>query len=295
VIQVQALIQITISGISLGSMYAVSAISLALVWGALGMLNMSQGALLTIGGYASFTAVTILGLPWFVGLPAAMIVAFFSGFILYFICVRWMYKAEAFDTNVIIATVGIAIIVENLIIHIYSAYPKKQPFYVDGGFSLLGVFLPYQTILIFVVSIVLMLIVWRFLEVTPMGRSIRATAQNREAAQLMGVNVGGVFAQVMCIAGLLAGVSGVMVTSIVPMSPTVGYDPMVKAFIVCAVAGLGSVPGTIFAAYTLALFEVAVQYLLGARYGFAAMLSLVIIALIWRPYGVFGRQTVKRV
>ena len=148
-----------------------------------------------------------------------------SGLLLYYICVRWTYKAEAFEANIIIATIGIAIIVENLIIHIYSAYPKKQPFYVDGGFSWRGVFLPYQTIIIFVVSLILMLIVWRLLEVTPIGRAIRATAQNREAAQFMGVAIGRVFAQVMCIAGFLAGVSGVMVTSIVPMSPTVGYDP----------------------------------------------------------------------
>ena len=290
-----ALFQITISGATLGALYAVSAIGLALTWGALGMLNLSQGALLSIGGYASFTAVTMLGLPWLLGLPAAMVVGFLSGLLLYYICVRWTYKADAFEVNIIIATMGIAIIVENLIIHIYSAYPKKQPFYVDGGIFIGGAVLPYQTIIILGVSLILMFIIWRLLEVTFTGRAIRATAQNREAAQLMGVATGRVFAQVMCIAGLLAGVSGVMLTSIVPMSPTVGYDPMIKAFIVCAVAGLGNIPGTVFTAFALGLFEVAVQYLLGARYGFPAMLVLVIVALIWRPYGIFGRKAVKRV
>jgi branched-chain amino acid transport system permease protein len=290
-----AVVQILISGATLGAMYALSAIGLALVWGALGMLNMAHGAIIGIGAYASFTAVNQLGLPWFLGLPSAMIVSLFAGIVLYYVCVRWLYMRETFEIAIIIATVSVAIVIENLVIKIYTAYPKKQPFFVDGGVHIGSVSLQYQTIVIIVVSLALMLLLWWLLRFTYIGRSIRATAQNRDAAQLLGVPVGRAFIQVMCVNGVVAAVAGVLLTSIIPMSPTVGYDPMLKAFIVCAVAGLGNVPGSVYAAFALGVFEAAVQYLLGASYGFPAMLGLVIVALIWRPYGVFGRRAVERI
>lgn len=290
-----AILQILISGGTLGSMYAIGAVGLAMVWGSLGMLNMSHGALLTLGAYASYTMMGTLGLHWLIGLPLAIAISGICGLGLYYLCVKWMYKEDTFDINVVIATVGIAIVVENGIIQLYSAYPKRQPMTVDGGFVFGNVVLPYQTLLIALISLVLVYFVWRFLETTPMGRSIRATAQNREAAQLMGVSVGSVYAQVMFVAGVLAGISGIMVTSIIPMSPTVGYDPMIKAFIICAVAGLGSLRGTVIVAVALGLGEASVQYLIGSRYGFPAMLLTVILVLIWRPYGIFGRRTINRV
>lgn len=290
-----AVLQIVVSGGTLGSMYAISAVGLALVWGSLGMLNMSHGALLTLGAYAAFTAITVLGLPWFLGLPLALAVSTLSGFALYFLVVKWMYKSKSFDVNIIIATVAVATVVENSLIKVYSAYPKRQPLSVDGGLMLGNVMLPYQTLLVAGISLTLVYVIWRYLETTASGRAIRATAQNREAAQLMGVSVGRVYARVMGLAGLLAGVSGIMVTSIVPMSPTVGYDPMIKAFIVCAIAGLGSMRGTVVAAFAMGLAEVSVQYLIGARYGFPAMLIAVVLVLIWRPYGIFGQQIIKRV
>ena len=111
----------------------------------------------------------------------------------------------------------------------------------------------------------------------------------------MGVNVGRVFAQVMGIAGVVAAISGVMLSSITTLAPTMGYDPMLKAFIICVIAGLGNVPGALVAAFVLGLFEAVVQFAVGVRFGFPALLALVIVALIWRPYGVFGRRQVRRV
>lgn len=290
-----AALQILFSGLTLGAMYALSAIGLALVWGALGMLNMGQGALLSIGGYASYSAVSTLGLPWYLGLPAAVIFSFFVGLVIYYFMIKWMYQADAFQFNIIIATVGFAIFIEAAIIQIYTAYPQKQPFEVTGYIPISNVTLPYQTILIVCVAFVLMLMVAWLLKNTRMGRAIRATAQERDAAQLMGVDIGRVYAQVMILAAMVAAVSGVLLTSITPLSPTVGHDPMLKAFIICVIAGLGNVPGAVYSALILGIFEAAVQYLAGSRYGFPAMLILVIVVLIWRPAGVFGRRTVTRV
>jgi branched-chain amino acid transport system permease protein len=140
----------------------------------------------------------------------------------------------------------------------------------------------------------LMLALAALLTRTRMGRAIRAVSQNREAAQLMGVPVQLVYAQVLLVAGGLSAASGIMLSTITTLSPTMGYDPMLKAFIICVIAGLGNIAGALYAAFMLGVFEALVQFVFGVRFAFPAMLLIVILALIWRPYGVFGRRKVSR-
>ena len=288
------LIQIVVSGLTLGAMYALSTIGLSLVWGSLNMLNMAQGALLAIGGYASYAAITALGLPVVLGLPAAMLVGFLVGLAVYFVVVRFMLNDPAFETNVIIATVGLAIVLENVVLKLFGAYPFTQPFQMADGLRIGAVYVPYQNLVIMAVSLVLMAATAWLIGRTRMGRAIRATAQNRDGALLMGVPVRRVFAQVLALGGLLAAVSGVMLSSITTLAPTMGYDPMLKAFIICVIAGLGNTMGALFAAFALGLIEAGVQFELGVRFGFPVLLLLVIVALILRPEGVFSRRRTAR-
>jgi branched-chain amino acid transport system permease protein len=132
------------------------------------------------------------------------------------------------------------------------------------------------------------------LDVTRAGRAIRATTQNRDAAQLLGIPVGRVYLQVLMFSGALAGICGCLVSSITQLSPTLGADPMLKAFIMCVVAGLGNLPGAVLAAFALAFIEAMVQYVFGGRWGFPVLLTLVILVLVWRPTGLFGRAQVRR-
>lgn len=286
--------QVLSSGLTLGAMYALSTIGLSLVWGSLNMLNMAQGALLTIGGYASFAAITGLGLPPAVALPVAMLTGLVAGVLIYVLVVRFMLHDPAFETNVIIATVGLAIIFENVVLKLFGAYPFKQPFAVADGFYVGAVHIPWQNLLIVIASVALMAATAWLITHTRMGRAIRATAQNRDAAALMGVPVRRVFAQVLALGGVLAAVSGVMLSSITTLAPTMGYDPMLKAFIICVIAGLGNTLGALCAAFVLGVFEAFVQYRFGVRFGFPALLLLVIVALVWRPDGVFTRRRAVR-
>jgi len=127
-----------------------------------------------------------------------------------------------------------------------------------------------------------------------MGRAIRATAQSRAAAQLMGVPVARIFLQVFLIAGVLAAISGTMLSSITTLSPTMGYDPMLKAFIVCVVAGLGNVSGALAASFMIGLIEATVAFFLGVKFSFPVLLLLIILTLIWRPAGIFGYSVAVR-
>ena len=110
----------------------------------------------------------------------------------------------------------------------------------------------------------------------------------------MGVRVDLVYVSVMALAGALCAASGVMLSLVTTLSPGMGFDPMLKAFIVCVLAGLGQVRGSLITAVLVGLVEAAIQYGLGVRYALPLLLLLVIVALIWRPTGLFGRQEVVR-
>jgi branched-chain amino acid transport system permease protein len=285
-----------VAGITTGALYALATIGLSLVWGALGMLNMAHGALLTIGGYAAFTLATWLGAPWPLAVLAPIVVGAAIGAAIYLLVAHPLLvrAPRSFETNVIIATFGVAIALENAVLLIFGGQPFGQSIALSGHVQLGAVFIPWQNILIVAVVLAMMAGTAFFLARTRTGRAIRATAQNREAAQLLGVPVGRVYLQVLALSGGIAGTCGLLVSSITQLSPSLGADPMLKAFIMCVVAGLGNLPGAIAAAFVLALTEAVASYALGARWGFPLLLAIVILVLIWRPDGLFGRAAVRR-
>ena len=287
-------VQIIASGLTLGAMYAVSTVGLALVYGSLNMLNMAHGALLALGGYVCFYAMTALGLHPVLGVAAAMIVCGAVGLFIYYAAAQPMLSSANFETQIFIATIGIGAIIENVILRLFGPQPQPQALNLTGALVIGTVHVPYQNLLILGVALGLMIVVGLFLQRSRLGRAIRATAQHREAAQLMGVRVSVVYAQVLALSGALAALSGIMVSSLSGLLPNMGGDPMLKAFIICVVAGLGNVYGAVIAALALGLLEAYIQYVLGVRYSFAILLLLVIVVLIWRPYGLFGRRQVVR-
>lgn len=290
------LMSVIVAGLTTGALYALATVGLSLVWGSMGMLNMAHAAMLTLGGYAAYSASTALGLPPAVGFVGAIGAGAIAGGLLYLLIVRNLLKNDksTFESNVMIATVGIGIALENAILLTYGGQPLKQPISASGALVLGPLTLPYQNLLIILVVILLMAFIALLLGRTRMGRAIRATAQNRDAAQLLGVAVNRVYFQVLVLSGALAGVCGVMVSSMTQLSPPLGNDPMLKAFIMCVVAGLGNLPGAVAAAFGLAMLEAFIQYVAGARWGFPSLLFVVIAVLIWRPAGLFGRAQIRR-
>lgn len=288
------ILQILVSTLALGGIYAISAIGLALIWGVMGMLNMAHGALMALGAYASVFAISTLGLPWYFGAPAAVAVGCLAGWIVFQTTVRWMLKSRTFETNIIVVSVGIAIVVKSLLIISFTGNPKRQPFNLSGSLDISGITLTHQSLLILAVTVVLGIALTWGLGMTRSGRAIRATAQNPHAAALMGIPAQRVFLQVLMIAGGLAAVSGLLVSSVANVSPSTGEGTMLKIFIICVVAGLGYIPGTIIVAFGMALFEMAIQYTLSAQWSYPLLLCAAILILIWRPSGIFGVERVVR-
>lgn len=287
---------VLISGLTVGALYAIASIGLSLVWGALGVLNMAHGALLTLGGYVAYATITGLGLPTGIGVLASVLAGAVAGGLIYLLVVRNVLRQGMadFEANVMIATVGIAIALENGLLLVFGGQPLKQPVTVDGSMTLGPLVLPWQSLIIMVAAVAAMAVIATALARTRMGRAIRATAQNRDAARLMGVAVDRVYLSVLMISGAVAGGCGLLLSSMVQLSPSLGNDPMLKAFIMCVVAGLGTLPGAVLVSFGLALLEAWVQYAFGARWGFPMLLCAVVVVLIWRPGGLMGRVQVRR-
>lgn len=289
-----AILQILVTGLTLGSMYAMASIGLALTYGTMGMFNMAHGLFMTIGAYAAYSACSVWGAPLPVGLIAGLFAGGGSGMLLHLLVIRFMIRTEDFQTTVMVATAGVAILLQDLILKQFGAYPFRQPAQLEGSFRLAGFAVTYQSVLILAIAAMLIGMMAWLLTYTRFGLAIRATAMNQDAAALMGVRTQRTYLQVMLIAGVLAAAAGILISSLAGLSPAMGSNPLMRAFIVCVVAGLGSVTGAGLAAVALGIFEAAVGLYLGTRFGFPLMLGLVILVLILRPRGLFGKLEVVR-
>jgi branched-subunit amino acid ABC-type transport system permease component len=287
-------VQIVLTGLTLGSMYALAAVGLSLIFGTLGMFNMAHGLFMTLGAYSAMSIVNLLGLPPVLGLLAAMVVSALIGVLTHLAIVRWMLSKPEFETNIMVATAGLAILLQDILLKTYGGYPFPQPIRIEGAFRIAGVSVSLQSVFILVMALVLIgAVAWLLLK-TRFGRAIRATAMNRDAARLMGVRTNTVYLQVMALAGALAGMAGLLISTLTTLSPQMGDAPMLKAFVICVVAGLGNIWGAGISALALALIEALVGYTIGLRFGFPTMLLIVILVLIWRPQGLFEKEKVVR-
>ena len=195
------LTQFIVSGLTLGAMYAISTVGLSLVYGSLNMLNMAHGGILTIGGYSAYAVSQRLGWPPAFGFVAALVVGAAIG-LLIFVATAWpLLSSKSFETNIFIATIGVGAVFENIVLKLFGPYAKPQPLNIAGGINVGAVLVPYQNISILVVAVVMMILAALLLQRSRTGRAIRATAQNRDAARLMGVNVVRVYAQVLALWG----------------------------------------------------------------------------------------------
>lgn len=289
-----AIIQIIVSGLTLGAMYALGSVGLALTYGTMRMFNMAHGLFMTIGAYAAFTCATTFNLPFTFALLSGILAGGIIGALLHLLVVQFMLETDDFEINVLVATAGVGILLQDLLLKGYGAYPFKQPVQIEGTIKLLNTTVTFQSLTILVIATVLIAAMAWVLTRTKFGLAIRATAMNQEAAMLMGVKTARTYLQVLIIAGMLAGAAGILISSLSTLSPEMGTNPAVRAFVICVVAGLGSVTGAGIAAIALGLFEAAIQYYFGVRYGLPLMLGLVIIVLIWKPAGLFGQQEVVR-
>lgn len=288
------LLQSVWGGILSGSVYGMMAIGLTLVWGAMRLLNLAHGALYVAGAYAAWMVVEVAGLPLAVAIPAGALAAATLGYVLHIAVIRPMLGHPGWDSASIIATMGIAIAMQAAVLLIFGPQVKRIPPVVSGSVIVGTVRIGYQGLVIVAVAAVTMVALHLYLRSSRQGLAIRAVSQQMDAAALMGVPVDRTYVIVMTISAGLAGLAGVLLSSIFFLSPTSGYIPLLIALLVTIFGGLGSVKGTIVAAYLIGLFESSVQVYFGPRFALPGLFLFMIVVLILRPSGLFGLPEARR-
>jgi branched-chain amino acid transport system permease protein len=289
-------VQATYSGLVLGSIYALMAMGFTLIYGALRFLNLALGALFTLGGYVAWLVTGQWGLAAVLGIVAAFVVVSAIGAASYQTVVRPLIGRPGWDIATIIASLGLGIVIENLILIEFGPRNKSIPLLLEGGFRVGDILrVQYQQLLTIAVSLFILVLMGLFLTRSRHGLAIRAIAQNRDAAYLVGTPVHRVFAIVMGISAGLAAVAGVLLSAVFFLNPSVGLAMGLKGLIVTIFGGLGSIIGTLYAAFLIGLFESYVSMYLGARWSLPALFLFLIAVLIIRPGGIAGLPEEARV
>jgi len=290
----EKLFQAVYSGILYGSIYGLMAIGLTLIWGSLRMLNMAHGALYIVGGFVAWTALKLWGLPPLLALALGVIAGALIGLLIQVLLINRLIGRPSFFNAAMIATVGAAIVIESAALLIYGPRVKQMPPLISGQFKFTGVVIQYQGLVIIAISAVSLILLSLFLKKTRYGLAIQAVSQQLDAARLMGIPTVLTFMMVMTLSGALAGLGGGLLSSVFYIAPTAGYTPMVKALVVTIFGGLGSIKGTIWAAYIIGLLEAFLQVYLGPSYALPGLFLFMILMLVIRPRGLFGLGEMQR-
>ncbi|MGZ4115651.1 MAG: branched-chain amino acid ABC transporter permease, partial [Actinomycetota bacterium] len=280
------------------SIYGLVAIGMTLIYGTLRILDMSQGSMVMVGGYVGWWAMVTHGINPVVALVLAFVATFVLGAVTELVSVQPLIgrsKDLDFEMVTFITTFAVAIVFANLALQIFGPFQKNVTPVVNGGIEIYGgVDLSYQNLTMAAVSVGLMVALGLFLARTRWGLAIRAVAQNLDAARLMGVPVMKLYPLTMGLASALAGIGGVFLGAKFFAYPGAGDLPLLEALIVVIFGGLGSLPGTLIAAYAIGFIQASAEVAVGTTWSLPILYGVILLVLIVRPQGLKGKPSEAR-
>ena len=285
-----------ISGISLGSVYALIALGYTMVYGIAKMLNFAHGDVIMIGGYVSFCAVSYLSLPVWL----AVILAAAACTALGVIVERLAYKPlrSAPSLAVLITAIGVSYFLQNAALLTWGAASKSYPALISGTLELFGgqLSIPYVSLVTVAVCLIIMAALTTFISRTKLGKAMRACSEDKGAAQLMGINVNATISMTFAIGSALAAIAGVLLcSSYFPLSPTTGSMPGIKAFTAAVFGGIGSIPGAFLGGLLLGVIEALAKAYISMNLANSIVFAVLIVVLLVKPAGLLGKYVPEKV
>jgi branched-chain amino acid transport system permease protein len=286
---VDAASQILFGGLFQGSLYAMMAVGLALIWTTIGVFNFSHGVMMMLGAYVAWQ-LSAWSIPYVIVLPLTMVLMAGAGWLLQASVVRPLIGRPNIVLVVVITTLAAASLIENGVLELWGPRSKQLPTLIDGNTTIFGVGVSMHQIAIILLTPVILAGLWLFLNRTRIGLALRAVAQNEDASLLVGLNVTALYGLAFAIAAALAALAGIFMGGYRFMSPVMGADPLLKALIVVVFGGLSSISGPILAAYLIGFFEAVCSYYFGLYWTPALLFAVLIIMLMIRPEGLFASK-----
>jgi branched-chain amino acid transport system permease protein len=282
-------LQILANGLVLGGLYACIASGFSLVWGVLNVINILHGSFIVLGGYLAFYAYVQLGIHPFVSILIAAPLFFALGYALQHTLINRMIAAPVLLTLTL--TFGLDLMFSNAMLAAFTADFRKLILEPPLGLLRFGtVVLPVDRLIAMLLALGLTGLLYLVLSRSRIGRAIVAVRMDREAAALMGVNVKSIYAITFGLGAMMAGAAGPLLAMIFPISPLTGPVYLGKAFVICVLGGLGSVPGAMIGGLALGVVESFGSLLVGPELGTTLSFVLLIVVLLVRPEGLLGRK-----
>ncbi|MFW5834964.1 MAG: branched-chain amino acid ABC transporter permease [Pseudomonadota bacterium] len=282
-------LQILANGLVLGGLYACIAVGFSLVWGVLNVINILHGTFIVLGSYIAFFAYLYFGIHPFLSVVIAGVVLYGLGYVLQRGLINRVIAAPVLITLTL--TFGLDLFLNNAMLLAFSADYRKVNLETPLRVLELGpVFLPGDRVAAMVLAFLLTALLYRLLRDSRIGRAIVAVRMDREAAALMGVNVPHVNAVTFGIGALMAGAAGAILAVVFPISPLNSTLFLGKAFVVCVLGGLGSVPGAMLGGLALGIIESFGGFWLGPEHAVTLAFGLLLLLLFVRPSGIMGKR-----
>ena len=278
---------ILVTGLVNGGVYALLAIGFSLIFGVARIVNIAHTAFYMLAAYCFYTLLTKTGL----GFLLSAVITVCAVTLFSVLCYRLVIEpVREHESAVLISTIALALIFQEVMLYLFGGHFLGIPSTIEGGIRILGVSVPYQRLLILAVAATMLGAVWFMLYRTRLGLAIRATANDLEVANLMGMNVNRVAMSTVAISVGLAAIAGVIATPVVSVHPHLWLDPLVIMLAIVVLGGLGSLKGSLIGALVIAYVEAITVFTLpaGAYLKGAVALLIMVLVLLVRPEGLFG-------
>lgn len=282
-----------LAGAATGALLLIAALGLALTFGQMGVINMAHGEFLMAGAYTAFLTqqvVTNTDISILLALPVAFVVAGLLGLLLEVAIIQWMYR-RPLDT--LLVTVGVSLLLQQLAKDVFGAQgdPVHTPGWLEGNVDVFGYHWPYRQMFTIVLALAALGALGALLKYTAYGRQIRATVQNRDLAETMGVSTRTVDRVTFFVGSGLAGIGGVAVSLISGTNPNLGTTYIISAFLVVVAGGLGQLKGTVIAAFAVGILTAYLTDWSSSSMAQVVTFGLVVVFLQLRPQGLFTVRT----
>ena len=288
-------IQTLISGLSLGSIYALIALGYTMVYGIAKMLNFAHGDIIMIGAYAGIIAVGQMNLPPLAAVLISILICALLGVLIEFLAYKPLRQAP--PLSVLITAIGVSYFLQNLALILFGSQQKAYPtlaemsHYTIGGVTVDGI-----SILTLLVTAVIMVVLTFFINKTRLGKAMRAVSEDKAAASLMGISVNGTITLTFAIGSALAAVASIFYgMSYVYIKPTTGAMPGIKAFTAAVFGGIGSVPGAMLGGILLGVIEQLSKTYISTLWSDAIVFGVLVLVLVVKPTGLLGKTMNEKV
>ena len=288
-------IQTLISGLSLGSIYALIALGYTMVYGIAKMLNFAHGDIIMIGAYAGIIAVAQMGLPPLFAVLFSILLCALLGVLIEFLAYKPLRQAP--PLSVLITAIGVSYFLQNLALILFGSQQKAYPTIVQLGQVTIGsVTIDGITILTLLVTALIMVVLSFFINHTRLGKAMRAVSEDKAAASLMGISVNRTIALTFAIGSALAAIASIFYgMSYVYIKPTTGAMPGIKAFTAAVFGGIGSVPGAMLGGILLGLIEQLSKTYISTLWADAIVFGVLVVVLVVKPTGLLGKKMNEKV